>query len=282
MVGSRQIGNIFLGQFFFDDEEPDYEVFRTQARRYGFDEKKYIEALDAVPRWSHETVEHAMQFYSHFATLISKLSYGNLRLARTVEEHKQAEQKIQNLLREKEVILNEVHHRIKNNLNTIESLLTLQLSDLDDPAAKSVLIDASGRVRSMMVLYNELYRSERKEAISLRDYLAPLVNEIIGIFPEKIPVQVKTILEDILLSPKMLTPLGILIKDGEITIHAARQNGNVRIHYRDNGPGLPESVDFETSPGFGLQLIRMLTKQLDGTVRIDREAGGDFFFEFPL
>ncbi|MBN1323199.1 MAG: PAS domain S-box protein [Methanotrichaceae archaeon] len=86
VVGERHIGNIFLGQFFFDDETPDYDLFRDQARRYGFDERKYLAALDQVPRWSREKVDAVMNFYSKFANLISSLSHGNIMLARALVE----------------------------------------------------------------------------------------------------------------------------------------------------------------------------------------------------
>ncbi len=297
LVGGRQLGSIFLGQFFFDNEEPDYETFRLQARRCGFDEQEYLEALDRVPRWSHETVGHVMDFYSRFAEVFSKLSYSNLKLARTLEEHKKAEEKIQTLLREKEIILNEVHHRIKNNLHTIESLFSIQISETNDPSVKNILIDAAGRVWSMMVLYDELYRSKRKEAISVREYLPPLVDGIIGIFPNSDQVHIATQLDDVMLSPKMLTPLGILINElltntmkyafsegagGEISLIVRKKNGLISLQYEDEGPGIPEDVDLDSHPGFGLQLIKMLVKQMCGTVQIGTGRGARFVLEFPF
>ena len=92
MIGDKHVGNIFLGQFLFDDETPDYETFRQQARRFGFDEQEYIAALDRVPRWSRETVNTAMSFYTDFAQLIGNLSYSNIKLANVLEERKQAEE----------------------------------------------------------------------------------------------------------------------------------------------------------------------------------------------
>lgn len=94
MLGDRHIGNIFLGQFLFDDEMPDYETFRQQARLYGFNEQEYIAALERVPRWSRKTVEAAMSFYAAFAEMISNLSYGNVKLASALEERKRAEDEL--------------------------------------------------------------------------------------------------------------------------------------------------------------------------------------------
>ncbi|MDS4040620.1 MAG: PAS domain S-box protein, partial [Candidatus Competibacter sp.] len=86
VVGGRHLGNLFLGQFFFDDEPPDRELFRAQARRYGFDEQEYLAALDRTPRWSRDQVGTVMAFYARFAYLFSTLSYGNIKLARSVAE----------------------------------------------------------------------------------------------------------------------------------------------------------------------------------------------------
>jgi PAS domain S-box-containing protein len=91
-LGSKQIGNLFLGQFLFTDEEPNRDLFREQARRYGFDEAEYLAALDRLPRWSRDTVDTVMRFYAQFAALISTLGYANIKLAKTVAKRRRAEE----------------------------------------------------------------------------------------------------------------------------------------------------------------------------------------------
>lgn len=91
MVAGNHIGNIFLAQFFYDDETPDYELFRQQARRYGFNEKEYLAALDRVPRWSSAKVATVVSFYAKFADMISNLGYGAIRIARSLEQQKRLE-----------------------------------------------------------------------------------------------------------------------------------------------------------------------------------------------
>ena len=86
MVGDQQVGNLFTGQFFFDDEPLDYELFRSQAHRYGFEERSYLAALDAVPRLSRMTVDAGMGFFTHLAQMLSLLSYSNIKLARSMTE----------------------------------------------------------------------------------------------------------------------------------------------------------------------------------------------------
>ena len=95
VVGGRHVGNLFLGQFFYTDEVPDLEVFRAQARRYGFAEKEYLAALGRVPRWSREKVAQAMAFYAGFARQLSELGYRNLQLTRTLAAQRQAEEKLE-------------------------------------------------------------------------------------------------------------------------------------------------------------------------------------------
>ncbi|MDV2481838.1 PAS domain S-box protein [Methanoculleus sp. Wushi-C6] len=86
VVGERHLGNVYTGQFFFEGEEPDYEIFRSQARRYGFDEEGYLTALRAVPRLSKAHIDAALAFLREFAGLISRLSYSNITLARSLAE----------------------------------------------------------------------------------------------------------------------------------------------------------------------------------------------------
>ncbi|MHC1729586.1 MAG: PocR ligand-binding domain-containing protein [Syntrophobacteraceae bacterium] len=94
MAGDEHIANLFLGQFFFEDEAPDREIFIKQAETYGFDEREYLAALDRVPRWNRETVQSVMEFYTRFAGMVSELSYGNIRLARLLSGQKRAEEEL--------------------------------------------------------------------------------------------------------------------------------------------------------------------------------------------
>ena len=110
-----------------------------------------------------------------------------------ITERKAAEEKIKNLLTEKELILQEVHHRIKNNMNTIRGLLYLQAVEMEDPTAAAALHDAENRVQSMMILYDKLYCSHDFREISVKSYLGPLVDEILENFLNRRIVQVENI-----------------------------------------------------------------------------------------
>lgn len=212
-----------------------------------------------------------------------------------ITERRRAEEKIQNLLHEKELLLKEVHHRVINNMNTIYSLIRLQFEAQADPAVKMALQDAASRLQSMMVLYDKLYRSKIPKAVSIRDYFPPLLNEIVGIFPHAGTIGIKTQIDDIVLDPYLLSPLGIILaelitnamkhafkgrSDGVITVTASKKENDVSITFEDNGIGLPDSITFENSSGFGMQLVGMLVQQIDGTITIIRNRGTKFIIKF--
>jgi ligand-binding sensor protein len=86
MVGDRHLGNLFMGQFFFEDEPVDYDFYRAQARRFGFDEQEYLDCLKTAPRLSREKLDTSMAFFMQLAGILSKLGYSNLKLARSLTQ----------------------------------------------------------------------------------------------------------------------------------------------------------------------------------------------------
>ncbi|PKL15727.1 MAG: hypothetical protein CVV49_19935 [Spirochaetae bacterium HGW-Spirochaetae-5] len=130
-----------------------------------------------------------------------------------IVQRKQSEDEVLNLLSEKELLLKEVHHRIKNNMSTISNLLRIQGEDQDNPEIKKLLFDAEGRVLSMMVLYDKLYRSADFEKMSIADYLPALVDEILANFPERMSVTIEKQIDDFILDVKILQSLGVIINE---------------------------------------------------------------------
>lgn len=206
-------------------------------------------------------------------------------------------EKAEQATRDKDLLLKEVHHRIKNNMNTIMSLLSLQAGTVADQAASAALDDARSRVQSMMVLYDKLYRSDILTTLSLQEYLPPLVNEIVSMFPRGNSIDVDTSVDDIVLDPKKLFPIGIIVNElvtnsmkhaftgrdsGRITVSAVSAGSAVTMTIQDDGIGLPESVHIDSSGGFGIRLVSILAEQLSGRTRIDREEGTKFTIEFNV
>jgi PAS domain S-box-containing protein len=234
----------------------------------------------------------------HFESLPRPAANGDvlwMGILYDITERKQAEAKIKALLLEKEILLKEVHHRIKNNMTTMMSLLSLQSKALKNPEAKASLLKAKEHMMSMAVLYDKLYRSENLQEMSLSDYLPRLIDEIVGIFPNKDIVKIEKKIDDIVLGVKVLSPLGIIVnelltnalkhaftgkEDGTIDVFASVKNDHVTLVVEDNGVGIPESIDMNNTSGMGLELVSMLTAQIDGTIRIDRRRGARFVLEF--
>lgn len=198
-------------------------------------------------------------------------------------------------LHEKEIILKEVHHRVKNNMNTILALLTLQAEVQEDKATGGALNNAAGSVKSMMLLYDRLYRSENSRSIPLAEFFPQLAGEIVRLFPGAESVKVVTRVDDIILDADLVSALGIIINelvtnamkyafprrnDMTITLTASKNGGRIRIVFQDNGPGLPEGITFDNSSGFGMQLVYMLVKQINGSIAVERNNGTGFIIEF--
>ncbi|PKL16685.1 MAG: histidine kinase, partial [Spirochaetae bacterium HGW-Spirochaetae-5] len=211
-----------------------------------------------------------------------------------ITEQKNAEDAIGKLLEEKSLLLKEVHHRIKNNMNTIRGLVSLQVISSTNPSTISALQDTESRIKSMVMLYDKLYSSENYKEMSVKDYLEPLARDIVNCFPDSGKITIKTEVDDIIMSFQSLSPLGIIVNElitnmmkyafigrdsGVISITAAMKDFHVEVSIQDDGNGIPESVNFENSTGFGMGLVGMLTEQMDGSIRIERGEGTKFILE---
>ena len=216
---------------------------------------------------------------------------------RDITARKRAEDQIKSLLREKELLLKEVHHRVKNNMTTISSLLQLQLAGQTEPSARAVLQDAAGRVQSMMVLYETLFRSDNFNVVSIRRFIPDLLGEVSKLYSPSANIHIQTHLEDILLPPQLLSPLGLILNElltntfkyafvgragGTIRIKVQRVGEQIGLEFADDGVGLPDGVDLSHSSGFGMRLVGMLVKQLDGQATIDLVHGTSYRIEFPV
>lgn len=220
------------------------------------------------------------------------------RLAGThtdITERKVAEERVKNLLQEKEILLREVHHRIKNNMNTIVSLLSLQARSLKDDEAVTALNEAKSRVQSMMVLYDKLYRSSNFLEIPVKQYLPSLINEIIQNFSQRDKVKIQTNIDDFTLDSSILSHLGIIVNelltnamkhaftgrtDCLIGVSAQCRDDQVTIIIQDNGKGMPDVKNIKESTGFGLKLVGLLTEQMNGSIAIEYQDGVKFKLEF--
>jgi PAS domain S-box-containing protein len=273
----------------------DRERVQEDARAGGLGEKGYHAEYRVLG-------PHGAVRYIRADGIVTKKRDGDslrmIGLHSDITERRLAENMISSLLAEKDLLLKEVHHRIKNNMNNIMALLSFQSIGLKDPSAVSSLEDARNRVQSMMVLYDKLYRSADFRAISTKQYLTSLIDEILRNFPNRQPVSVETRIDDLILEPEIMSPVGMILNElltnilkhafigkesgAAIRVLLSAKDNHAILTVEDNGIGLPESIDIEDPPGFGLQLVGILTRQLDGTIRPERRNGSGFILEFDV
>ncbi|AKB68187.1 PocR ligand-binding domain-containing protein [Methanosarcina mazei] len=437
-VSNQHIGNIIAGQFIFDDEPLDYELFRSQARKYGFNEEEYITALEKVPRLSRKTVNTALSFFMTFASILSQLSYSNNKLAQSLAEREAllealsvSEEKYRNIVetanegialingegvityvnrkmvdmlgysveeivdrtiwdfveekrkstvttsfeRRKQgskydsfefelirkdgtplwVLINakaifdkdgkffgalnlhtditkrkeaeealrnfetarkkEIHHRIKNNLQVISSLLDLQAemfkgrNNIRDSEVLNAFAVSMDRVLSIALIHEELYKGENIDVLNFSQYIKELADNLLLTYRLETDVSLNLDLEEnLFLDMDTAIPLGIIINElvsnslkyafpdrdkGEIRIKLRREEkgecksnvckgADFVLIVSDDGIGISENLDIEELDSLGLQLVTSLVDQLDGEFELKRDKGTEFIIKFTV
>jgi len=215
-----------------------------------------------------------------------------------VTARKQAEVKIQALLKEKEWRLTEVQHRIKNNLNAVASLLTLQTEATDHPLVRQALTESVGRVRSISLLYDQLYNPGDGKVLPSSPYLENLGRNVVSLFPHASEVQLTLSVEPVVLDKQVLSSIGLVANEfitnamkhafrgpgpHRLKLGFASAQGRLRLEVADSGPGKAD-VSNTTSPphsGLGQTIVSMLAEQLGGTVYYVNEGGFTAILDIP-
>jgi len=212
-----------------------------------------------------------------------------------ITERKRAEEEIQAQLKNKEILLKEVHHRIKNNIASIASLLKLHTGSTSNAEARRILTDVVGSVESMRNLYEKLLGSIDHNNVPLKEYIDDLGSSILNLFEVKDRITLQTNIDPILLTARQTFPLGLILNElitntikyafkpggvGTISISAKRQNQSVELIVQDNGKGLSADFDIDESTGFGLFLVKMLIQQLKGGFKIENSNGARCVIQF--
>jgi len=200
-------------------------------------------------------------------------------------------------LKERDVLLQEIHHRVKNNLQVISSLINMQMRKLEAGASRAALEECQTRVLAIALIHEKLYQSKDYAHIQFADYarsLAANVFHTLGISQSAITLELA--IEPIPLSIDRAIPCGLLINElitnalkhafpgdrsGTVRVSLARAGDLLRLEVRDNGVGLPDTWDAYTASSMGLQLIVTLTEQLGGTLAVDGHGGASFQVRFP-
>lgn len=247
-----------------------------------------IYAKDGQKRWM-ETFLNPIYLEDERVKEISCLSY-------EITEKKEIEGHMLESIREKEILLQEVHHRVKNNLQVISSILNLQSSYVKDQSSLDILRESQNRIKSMSFIHESLYQTRDFSRIEFSDYILSLSNNLIHSYSiEAGKIKLSTDFKKVFLSLDQAIPCGLIVNElvsnalkyafpqgttGEISLKIKESDNIIRIHIADNGIGLPADLDVEHSESLGLQLVYTLIDQLDATIEVNSEKGTNYLITF--
>ncbi len=263
-----------------------------------------LTALERGQMWEGEFTDRKKDgtvIYTH--ARISPFEYRGETWSVTVEENiterKEAERQLKTSLREKEILLKEIHHRVKNNLQVISSLLDLQSTYVESEAVQEMFQESRTRVRSMALVHEQLYQSTDLAHINFADYVHDLTGYLLRAYGTSARNVTLTIdIASTTLSVETAVPLGLIINElvsnaykhafpdgrsGRITIQLVQiEDHEMNLIVQDDGIGFPKDIDFRRSPSLGLTIIMTLVDQLRGQIELDRQNGARFELIIPL
>ncbi len=222
---------------------------------------------------------------------------GVIEYVRDITERKMAEDRLQSSLAEKEVLLREIHHRVKNNMQVISSLLNLQSRRISDPEVLEMFKESQRRIRSMALIHERLYQSSDLSRIEFSQYLRNLANHLFSSYqidPNRIHVTIDAV--EIHLSINTAIPCALIVNElisnalkhgfpeerrGNVGVEFRRNDGNgYLLQVKDDGVGFPANLDFHKTESLGMQIVVTLVNQIEGTIRLEREKGTSFQISF--
>ncbi|MGB9980012.1 histidine kinase dimerization/phosphoacceptor domain -containing protein [Methanobacterium sp.] len=266
-----------------------------------FKPKGIFSVMD-VPVWSdgdlvgilcHETFKtrhwkfEEQDFASSLAHLIS--------LGLEASKRKKAEEDLKASLKEKEILMKEIHHRAKNNLTIISSLLNLQSRHINDKEALGVFRESQNRARSMALIHEKLYRSDDLRKIDFGEYIRSLTVELFHSYRASQGIELNMDIANVDLDINTAVPLALIVneivtnslkyafpdkKTGNVSVHFAKNDGGLQLIVEDNGIGFPDDLDFRNTNSLGMQLVTSLTDQIKGNIKLERDGGTKFIIDF--
>lgn len=286
----------------------DYAIFPAdaasafrEADKNALQADRPIETEEAVPQDDGIHYYLSLKFPLHDK---NEKPYAVCGIATDITERKliqdalqQTTDRLRESLQEKDILLKEVHHRVKNNLQIIASLLYFQSKKISEPTSLAALDEARDRLRSMILVHEKLYQSQDLARVDMRDYIRTLIDQLLishamqgrnvrfrqDILPIRLPIEVAL-------------PIGMIISElvtniykyafpdgaaGEAAVQADHAGGALRISISDSGIGIPDGVNTDQPATFGLQLVGNLVQQLNGTLSIDRARGTRVVISIP-
>ncbi|KAF5033983.1 Histidine kinase [anaerobic digester metagenome] len=221
---------------------------------------------------------------------------GLLAVSRDITKRVEMEEEIQKSLQEKEMLLKEIHHRVKNNLMIIASLLNLQSRYIKDKKALSIFKESQSRANSMALIHEKLYRSTDLKRINFGEYIKTLSTDLFRTYvgdPSRVRLNIDV--EDVMLDINTSIPLGLILNElvsnslkhafpdertGEINVVFTLTNDEYQLKVSDTGIGFPSDLDYRNTDSLGMQLVTSLTSQIDGELELDTTKGTEFCIKF--
>ena len=265
--------------------------------------KKFLEIVERVLKtntfetFTFELLQDDAGRPLYYENRFSKMNENEVVvLARNVTETIEYESMLVESVREKEILLKEVHHRVKNNLQVINSILNLQSSYVEDPKTLEIINESQNRIRSMSYIHESLYQTKDFSSINFADYITNLVQNLVHsyqLYHDK--VDLKFNVGPVKLALDQAIPCGLILnelvsnalkyaypgdKKGQIVIEVSEENNKIKLGVSDFGIGLPEDFKIENSESLGLSLVYTLVDQLDGELNLKRLGGTKFLITF--
>jgi PAS domain S-box-containing protein len=222
---------------------------------------------------------------------------GVIEYVRDITQRKKAEDQLQASLREKEVLLREIHHRVKNNMQIISSLLSLQSRHIQDPGVLEVFKESQRRIRSMALIHERLYQSADLSRIEFSQYLDNLANRLLHSYQvDSDRVRLNLHSEQVFLNINTAIPCGLIVNElisnalkhafpngrrGEVAVELRRnESGEFLLRVSDDGVGFPKALDFRRTETLGMQIVVTLVDQIDGTIEMGESGRTEFLIRF--
>jgi two-component sensor histidine kinase len=195
-------------------------------------------------------------------------------------------------------LLKEVHHRVKNNMQVISSLLNMQADSVVDEGLSNLLGESQHRIKSMSLIHENLYQSDSLLSIDLDDYIRMLADSLCRFYVvPNVEICLNIVVGDVHLDLETAVPCGLILNElvsnalkhafkdrqgiGNIDIEFAPKGDNYRLHISDDGNGLPAGFDFGRNTSMGMEIVSILTEQLEGSLEVKGEPSASFTIEFP-
>ena len=236
-----------------------------------------------IRHWTFEDQD----FASSLAHLIS--------LGLEASKRKKAEENLKASLKEKEILMKEIHHRAKNNLTIISSLLNLQSRHINDKEALNVFKESQNRARSMALIHEKLYRSDDLRKIDFGEYIRSLTIELFNSYRASQGIELNMNITNIDLDINTAVPLALIVneivtnslkyafpdkKTGNVSVSFGKDDDELKLIVEDNGIGFPMDLDFRNTNSLGMQLVNSLTEQIKGNIKLERDEGTKFIIDF--